>query len=124
MSAGPEASGRTFDVAIVQATEVSQSGDLVAGPVDLGTGWDARRWIAVGLLGDEPALSIVRTCRFPVTRNSCVDLIITDMGVIRVGKVGLELIELAPGFSSDDVRRRIRASIHVADGIGRIKVAV
>jgi acyl CoA:acetate/3-ketoacid CoA transferase beta subunit len=106
------------DVAVVEALEVSERGDLAVADGSWIDGVQARRWIVVGRLErrkGEPV--VVKNCRFPVQRRECVDLVITDLGVIRVGKVGFELRELAPGVSSDDVRLRMRTSLHVADDL-------
>ena len=109
------------DLAVVEALEVSERGDLAVAEESLVDGVQAKRWIAVGRLEPRPGESIVvKTCRFPVRMPACVDLVITDLGVIRVSKVGFELRELAPGVSSDDIRLRIRTSLHVADDLGLI----
>ena len=41
-----------------------------------------------------------------------VNLIITDLGVLQVGKDGLELLELAPGVTREELQKRTGATIH------------
>ena len=43
--------------------------------------------------------------------------IITELAVIQVEPFGFALREVAPGVSSDDVRHRVDASLHVADDL-------
>ncbi len=111
-------SGGEVDIAVVEALEVSESGDLSIHGMFEVKGWRARRWIVASPIERPDGGSlIVKSCRFPVQKKGCVDLIITDLGVIGVDKVGFELRELAPGTSSDHVRLKVRASLHVADDI-------
>lgn len=114
-------SGGEVDVAVVEALEVSESGDLsIHGSFEVDH-WKAKRWIVASPIERPDGGSlIVKSCRFPIQKKCCVDLIITDLGVIGVDKVGFELRELAPGTSSDHVRLKVRASLHVADDIKTI----
>lgn len=106
------------DLAVVEALEVSRQGDLAARVPSEVAGLQADRWIVVIPHQSEEGLPrIVETCHFPVQQKGCVNLIVTDLGVIEVNDVGFELKELAPGVASDDVRRQVRASLHVADDI-------
>ncbi len=111
-------SGGEVDVAVVEALEVSEAGDLsIHGSFEV-QHWKAQRWIVASPIErPDGGPLIVKSCRFPVQKEGCVDLIVTDLGVIGVDKVGFELRELAPGTSSDHVRLKVRASLHVADDI-------
>ena len=111
------------DVAVVEAIEVSAHGDLALKPGCSVVGLNAERWIVAGRAcreDGEPVL--VKECRFEVQKPSSVDLIVTEYGVIRVGKVGFELVELSPGSSSDDLRTRVRGSLHVVDNISTLRI--
>lgn len=51
---------------------------------------------------------------------NCVDIIITEMGVIEVDKTGskgLTLTELAEGFSVEDVKAATGAPLTIADDL-------
>jgi len=43
-------------------------------------------------------------CTLPLTGKACIDMVITDLGVMRITGEGLVLEEIAPGVSLDDVR--------------------
>jgi acyl CoA:acetate/3-ketoacid CoA transferase beta subunit len=111
------------DVAIIEPVEVSEKGDLVAEGIPNLDQVHAARWIAAGpMLRPDGGPVLVKQCRLPVAKANCVDVIINEFGVIKVGKVGFELTELAPGRSSDDIRLRVRVSLHVVDGLATFRL--
>jgi 3-oxoacid CoA-transferase subunit B len=60
---------------------------------------------------------IVSECSLPLTGRGCVDLVVTDLGVIEVGPEGLILRETAPGVSIEDVVAATGAPLEVALGV-------
>ena len=118
-----QVSGAAVDVAVVEALEVSEKGDLAVGAETIIDGLQAEKWIvAAPILRGDGETRIVRNCQFPVQKRGCVQLIVTELGVIEVGSVGFELRELVPGVASDDVRMKVRASLLVADDISRLRI--
>jgi 3-oxoacid CoA-transferase B subunit len=57
---------------------------------------------------------ILDRCTLPLTGRRCVDLIVTEMGVLRVAKEGLVLDEIAPDTTLEAVRRATGAELLVA----------
>lgn len=106
--------GGHVDVAVLGAMQVAQTGDLanwmvpgqkvagIGGAMDLATG--ARKVIAVMTHTDrEGRPKLVRACSLPLTALRCVDLVITDLGVVAVAAGGFELVECAPGVTPEAI---------------------
>jgi 3-oxoacid CoA-transferase subunit A len=53
-------------------------------------------------------------CSFPIDGAGCIDLVITDLAVIRVTSQGLTLSEVAPGWRADDVAALTGAPLTVS----------
>ena len=56
---------------------------------------------------------IVPTCTLPLTATRRVDLIVTEMAVIKPTEEGLRLMEVGPGFSVEDVVSATEAALMV-----------
>ena len=118
--------GGHTNLAILQPAQVSASGDFVhwttgatdglfapGSAVDMASG--ASRVAAVmPHLGPTGLPNIVSQCSLPVDGVGCVDIIITDAAVIQVGPAGLELLEIAPGWTADEIIAITDAPLSVA----------
>ncbi|RPJ58515.1 MAG: hypothetical protein EHM23_17355 [Acidobacteria bacterium] len=105
-------------MAVVEAAEVSQAGDLCVKPDARYAEIQAEEWVAVTMLSDPSGNpKIVRKCHSHVSRPRCVTKIITEKGVIEVTDKGLVLIEVRPGVATDDVKKETGASLHIADDL-------
>ena len=119
----PTLESENVHVALVEAVEVSETGQLaISSDVSAAT-VKADTWIAAGALrSPEGSLQLVRSCTLPSHVDGRVDLIVTELGVIRVSGIGFELVEISPGVGSDDIRMQVRASLHVADDLKRMQL--
>lgn len=61
--------------------------------------------------------NIVSQCTLPVDGLKCVDIIITDVALLRVGEEGLILEELAPGWQAGDVAAITGAPLTLASNL-------
>jgi len=57
-------------------------------------------------------LKIIANCTLPLTGVGVVNRIITDLGVLDVTHNGLELVELAPGVTRDQIQAATGVALH------------
>ncbi|HEX5128249.1 MAG TPA: 3-oxoacid CoA-transferase subunit B [Usitatibacter sp.] len=115
--------GGHLDYCILGAFQVSESGDLanwhtgapeaipaVGGAMDLAVG--ARNvFVMMEHTTKSGESKIVEKCTYPLTGLACVDRIYTDLAVIDVTRQGLEVVELAPGLTLEELQRATAAPL-------------
>ncbi len=117
-------SGR-IDLAILGALQVNMNGDLanwivpgkrvpgVGGAMELAYG--AKNLIALMQHCQKDGRpKIVKKCTLPITALSCVTKIITEMAVFEVVDSNLNLVELMPGYSLEDVKNNTEADFNIS----------
>ncbi|MGD9117853.1 MAG: 3-oxoacid CoA-transferase subunit B [Dehalococcoidia bacterium] len=124
--------GGYIDIAVLGVIQVSEGGDLAnwmtpgRGVGNIGGGMDlafnAKRVICATEHTTKNGLpKIVKQCSIPLTAPRCVDLIVTDIAVIKVTEEGLVLQEFAPGWTVQEIQALTEPELIIAPDVREVK---
>ncbi|WP_409251074.1 3-oxoacid CoA-transferase subunit B [Bacillus sp. SCS-153A] len=117
-----------LDLTILGALQVSENGDLanwiIPGKKVPGMGgatelaMKTKKVIVVMAQCDKYGRSkIVKQCSLPLTAATCVNVIITEMGVFEVNRSGLTLTEIFSPYSLEDLKKKTAADFDTAHNL-------
>ncbi len=124
--------GGHVDVTVLGALEVDEKGNLanwmvpgkmvpgMGGAMDLVTG--AKKVIIAMNHTAKGNHKILKECSLPLTAVECVDLIVTEMGVIEVTDKGLLLKEIHPEFTVEEVQNATGATLIIHEDLKQMAV--
>lgn len=113
--------GGHLDITVLGALEVDEEGSLASwiipnklvpgmgGSMDLATG--AKRVIVATTHTNKGIPKIKKKCSLPLTAYKKVDLIVTDLAVIKVKEDGLYLIERNPNYTIEEIQELTEAKL-------------
>ena len=123
--------GRHVDIAVLGGMQVSQRGDLanwkvpgtpmgaIGGAMDIASG-AKQVFVAMTHVTAKGEPKIVAQLSYPVTALKCVTRIYTDIAVVEVTREGLVLMEVAPGFTAEDVQAKTEPCLAIATALTEI----
>ena len=119
--------GGHVDITVLGALQVDEAGNIanymipgklvpgMGGAMDLLSG--AKKVIVAMEHTNKGNQKILKQCNLPLTAANAVDLIITEMGVIKVTPQGLQLIEINPEYTTEQVQKATEATLIIDDNL-------
>ena len=118
--------GGHLDLCVLGAFQVADNGDIanwatsendtapaVGGAMDLAAG-AKRLWVLMEHTTKDGTPKLVTKCSYPLTAQSCVKRVYTNLAVVDVTDIGFVVRQMAPGLTFDDLQARTDAKLHLA----------
>ena len=117
-----------MQLTILGAMEVSENGDIanwkipgkmvkgMGGAMDLVASTDN---IVVAMMhtNKEGESKLLPKCELPLTGKGCIRKVCTDLGFFEIKDGAFHLLELAPGVTVDEVKKKTAGKLVIADNV-------
>jgi 3-oxoacid CoA-transferase B subunit len=125
--------GGWIDISVLGVLEVSEKGDLAnwmfpgRGVGNIGGGMDLA-FCSKKIIGATEHTTrdnkpkIVKQCSIPLTAPHCMDMIVTDIAVIKFTPKGPVLKEVAPGWTASDVQELTEPQLIISEDIKEMEL--
>ena len=124
--------GGHVDVTVLGALQVDEKGNLASHvvPGKMGPGMGGAMDLVVGAKEviiatthtQKGVAKILKEITLPATAVKCVDKIVTELCVIKVTDQGLELTEIAPGVTAEEVQAQTEATLIISENLKTMAV--
>lgn len=117
--------GGHVDMTVLGALQVDEKGNIanymipgkmvpgMGGAMDLVSG--AKKVIVAMEHTNRGDHKILNECTLPLTATQQVDMIVTEMAVMEVTDKGIEVLEISPGYTFEDVQAATSATLHKSE---------
>ena len=125
--------GKHIQLSVLGAMEVAENGDIanwkipgkmvkgMGGAMDL-VASSENIIVAMTHTNRKGQSKLIRKCSLPITGVTCVKKIVTDLAVIKITDQGFELIERAPGVSTEEIISKTEANIIVPNEVPEMDI--
>ena len=116
------------DITVLGAYEVASNGDFanwkianakggsIGGAMDLAVG-AKKVFLILEHTTKEGQSRLVEKCTLPVTAVGVVGLVATNLGLFQISENGFELIEIAPGYTINDIQDQTEANLLISPNL-------
>ena len=114
--------GGHVDVTVLGSLQVDEKGNIanykIPGKMVVG----AKKVIVAMEHTNKGKHKILKECTLPLTAKGQVDLIVTEMGVMKVTHEGLALVEYNPEYTIEEIQAATEAELIIADDLREMAV--
>lgn len=122
--------GGHVDLTVLGALQVDEKGNIanymipgkmvpgMGGAMDLISG--SKKVIVAMEHTNKGAHKILKECNLPLTAKNQVDMIITEMGVMKLTDEGIELVELNPEYTLAEIQEATEAKLIISDEMAKM----